>query len=202
MIRACTTMLVAAMLAAVPANAAPRVGSAAPAFSASDASGKPVSLQDFRGKTVILEWTNPECPYVVKHYGSGNMQALQREAATAGAVWLTINSGAAGQQGAVDGPTALRLASESKAASSAILLDADGKIGRAYDARTTPHMFIIDAKGELAYMGGIDDKPTTDAGDIAGATNHVRAALADLVAGRSVAKPVTQPYGCSVKYGS
>ena len=185
---------------AVPAAAAPVVGKAAPAFSAVDAQGKTRSLAEFKGKTVVLEWTNEGCPYVQKHYGSGAMQALQRKAAADGVVWLTLVSSAPGKQGYLDAGAAKAWKTKQKAAYSALLLDPKGEVGRAYEAKTTPHMYIVDPAGTLVYMGGIDDKPTPDPASLKGARNYVTAALADLKAGRPVAEAATRPYGCSVKY--
>jgi peroxiredoxin len=182
------------------AHAAPEVGKLAPDFSAGDSNGKTVKLSDFRGRTVVLEWTNDGCPYVKKHYSSGNMQSLQKDAAAKGAVWLTIVSSTPGKQGYVDGAGANALTASRRAAPTAVLLDPEGAAGHLYDARTTPHMFIVNAEGTLVYMGGIDDKATTEAGDIPGAKNYVRAALDEIAAGKPVAEAVTRPYGCSVKY--
>ena len=182
------------------AAAAPEVGKAAPAFSGTDTTGKTWALADLRGTPVILEWTNHDCPYVVKHYESGNMQALQQEATEAGYTWLSVISSAPGKQGHVSAEQADGLTASRNAAPTAVLLDPKGDIGKAYGARTTPHMFIIDAQGTLVYMGGIDDKPTTNIADVEGAENYVRLAMADLAAGESVGKAVTRPYGCSVKY--
>ncbi|MFN3945170.1 MAG: thioredoxin family protein [Allosphingosinicella sp.] len=176
------------------------VGQPAPNFRLSDASGKAVSLSDFRGKTVVLEWHNPDCPFVRKHYGSGNMQRTQAAAARDGVVWLTINSGGPGKQGHVNGAQARAFLSQSGATPTAYLLDPDGAAGRLYDAKTTPHMYVINPAGTLVYNGAIDDKPTPNPADVNGARNHVLAALADLKAGRSVAVPTSRPYGCSVKY--
>ncbi len=184
-----------------PALAAPNVGAPAPAFKAVDSYGKEHALADFGGKTVILEWTNHDCPFVRKHYGTGNMQALQREATGQGIVWLSVISSAPGTQGYVEGPEANRLSKERDAVPSAVLLDPKGEVGRSYDARTTPHMYIIDPDGTLVYMGGIDDRPTANWDDVKAAKNYVRAALSDLAQGRPVATPVSRPYGCSVKYG-
>lgn len=189
-----------APFAATIAEAAPSVGSPAPTFTAVDSNGQSHDLADFRGKTVILEWTNHDCPYVVKHYGTGNMQSLQKDSTGEGAVWLSVISSAPGTQGNVDGATANRLTSDREAAPTAVLLDPEGTVGRAYDARTTPHMYIIDPEGTLVYMGGIDDRPTARWSDVEGATNYVRLALADMAANRPVAEPVTRAYGCSVKY--
>ena len=196
--------LTAAVLSLAPpvAAAAPVIGQSAPAFTGTDTAGRKISLEQFRGKIVVLEWTNPDCPYVRKHYGSGNMQALQKEATATGVVWLSIYSSAPGTQGFVQPAEADRLTQSRNAAPTDVLLDPTGDIGHLYNARTTPHMFVIDTTGKLVYMGGIDDKPTTSKSDIPGATNYVRAALQDLASGRPVATPVTRPYGCSVKYSS
>ena len=183
-------------------RAAPTLGQPAPAFQALDAAGRTRSLSEFRGKTVVLEWTNNGCPYVQKHYNSGNMQSLQRQAAKDGVVWLTVISSAPGMQGYLTGPQARQWKGEVKAASADVLLDPKGTVGRAYEAKSTPHMFIVDKAGKLAYMGGIDDRPYSDPDSLKGATNYVAAALADIKAGRAVAQPATKPYGCSVKYGS
>jgi peroxiredoxin len=194
--------LLTATALASPALAAPSIGQPAPAFSAVDADGKTRSLSEFKGKTVVLEWTNSGCPYVQKHYNSGNMQGLQGAAAKDGVVWLTLVSSAPGMQGYVTGPEAKSWKAKEKAASSAVLLDPKGTVGRAYEAKTTPHMYVIDKTGKLVYMGGIDDKPSSDPSSLKGAKNYVTAALADVKAGRPVAEAATRPYGCSVKYGS
>ena len=194
--------LAAVSALATPAVAAPTVGQPAPAFTAVDASGKTRSLSEFRGKTVVLEWTNEGCPYVRKHYDSGNMQALQREATNDGVAWLTIVSSAPGTQGYLTQATAKTWKAKEKAAPTDVLLDPKGVVGRAYEAKTTPHMYVIDKTGKLAYMGGIDDRPSSDPDSLKGAKNYVVAALADVKAGRAVAQAVTRPYGCSVKYGS
>jgi peroxiredoxin len=190
----------AVLFAAGLAVAAPDVGKPAPAFDGTDTTGKTWALDDLKGTPVILEWTNHDCPYVVKHYGAGNMQALQREAAEAGYVWLSVISSAPGKQGHVSADQADELTASRNAAPTAVLLDVDGTIGKAYGARTTPHMFIIDETGTLVFMGGIDDKPTTNPGDIEDADNYVRMAMADRAAGNPVQQAVTRPYGCSVKY--
>lgn len=182
------------------AHAAPEAGKPAPDFSAVDSNGKTVKLSDFRGKTVVFEWTNDGCPYVKKHYSSGNMQSLQKDAAAKGIVWLTVISSAPGKQGYVDGAGANELTKSRGAAPAAVLLDPEGSLGHLYDARTTPHMFIVSADGALAYMGGIDDKADTDPASIPAAKNYVRAALDEIAAGKPVAEAVTRPYGCSVKY--
>ena len=185
-----------------PAVAAPALGQPAPAFTARDADGKTRSLSEFAGKTVVLEWNNEGCPYVQKHYGSGNMQSLQKSATADGVVWLTIVSSAPGEQGYLSPDRAKTWKTTHNAASTDLLIDPQGLIGKAYVAKTTPHMFVIDAKGKVAYMGGIDDKPTANPASLKGAKNYVALALADLKAGRPVANPVSQPYGCSVKYAS
>lgn len=199
-----TGLLLAGLLAtAAPSGAAmadPVVGTAAPAFTATDSNGRQHSLADFRGKTVVLEWTNPECPFVQKHYGSGNMQKLQSQAVGGGVVWLTVNSSAPGKQGHLDGKAANASVSRSGAAPTAYLLDGSGSVGRTYAARTTPHMYVIDGSGSLVYMGAIDDRPTANPEDIAAAKNYVTAALADVAAGRPVQVAQSKPYGCSVKY--
>ncbi len=190
-------MLATALIAADPV--AP--GSPAPAFTLPDAGGAPVTLAGFAGKTVVLEWVNFDCPFVKKHYsGSGNMPKLQAEAKAKGVVWLSICSSAAGKQGnfAGDALTA-RLAAE-KAAPSHYLIDADGAVGKAYGAVTTPQMVVIDGTGVVRYHGAIDSIRSTDAADVAKATNHVSAALAALAAGKPVEPAATKPYGCGVKY--
>lgn len=185
---------------ATPALAAAVVGQPAPAFTATDSNGRKVNLSDYKGKTVVLEWTNAECPFVQKHYNSDNMQKLQSEAKAKGVVWLTVNSGAAGKQGYVTGTQANAHMREVGASPTAYLIDSDGAVGRAYGARTTPHMFVIDGKGVLAYAGGIDDIASADPGDLPNAKNYVRLALADVTAGKDVATTTSRPYGCSVKY--
>ncbi len=195
-----TFAIVATAMLAAPAFAAPQVGQPAPAFTINDASGKPVRLADYRGRTVVLEWNNPGCPFVQKHYGSGNMQRTQAAARKQNVVWLTVNSGAPGKQGHMSGAEALAFEKKAGAQATAYLLDPQGIVGRSYAAKATPELYIVDGKGLLAYMGGIDDKPTADPADIKGARNHVLAALADMKAGKPVAVPVTRAYGCSVKY--
>jgi peroxiredoxin len=197
-------LLVATLLAcaASAALAAATVGQPAPTFTATDTSGKTVSLADFKGKHVVLEWVNPGCPYVVKHYSSANMQGTQKDATAKGVVWLSVNSTAA-EHGDYKAPAAMAQWMQSqKAAATATLMDADGKVGRAYGARTTPHMYIVDPKGTLVYAGAIDSKPSSNIADIASATNHVKTALAETLAGKPVSTATTKPYGCSVKYAS
>ncbi len=193
--------LVAAGLFAAAALGAATVGQPAPAFTLTDLDGKSHNLSDFKGKTVVLEWVNPECPFVVKHYEkSGNLPATQKAATADGVVWLLINSAASGKQGDYDAEKAKAWLAKNKAAATAYLRDADGKVGKAYDAKTTPQIFVINAEGTLVYNGAIDSKRSTNADDIAGAENYAKSALADLKAGRPVATATTQPYGCSVKY--
>ncbi|MFP5449480.1 MAG: redoxin domain-containing protein [Alphaproteobacteria bacterium] len=189
-----------AALVAAPALAAPAIGKPAPAFSAVDSNGKTRTLAEFRGKTVVLEWTNEGCPYVQKHYNGGAMQGLQKRAAGDGVVWLSVISSAPGKQGYKTAAQANAWKTTSGAAPSAILLDPKGDVGRAYGAKTTPHMYVVNPAGTLVYMGGIDDKNSADPASLKGATNFVVAALDDLKAGRAVARPVSAPYGCSVKY--
>ena len=183
-----------------PALAQLPIGQAAPNFKATDVNGRGVSLSSFSGKTVVLEWSNPECPAVKKHYESGNMQNSQAAAAADGVVWLTINSSAEGKQGYMTPAEAKAFAAGQKSRRTAYLLDPKGAVGRSYGATATPHMYIIDSGGTLVYRGGIDDKPTTDSADIKGARNHVLAALSELKAGKPVSVPTSRPYGCSVKY--
>jgi hypothetical protein len=180
--------------------AAIQTGRAAPAFTGTDTKGAEHTLAGYRGKTVVLEWTNHECPYTVKHYATGNMQALQAAATGAGTIWLTVVSSRPGEQGHVDAAAADRLTSSRAAKPTAVLLDAAGRIGRLYDARTTPHMFVIDGSGTLVYMGAIDDRPTASHGSVHGARNYVREALDALAGGRPISVASTRPYGCSVKY--
>jgi peroxiredoxin len=191
---------VASMAVASLALATPIVGKVAPQFTATDSNGKSQSLVDFKGKTVVLEWTNDGCPYVKKHYGSGNMQKLQKEVTAAGGVWLSIISSAPGKQGYVKGPDANQLTASRGAHPTAVLLDPVGAIGRAYEAQTTPHMFVVDPSGVLRYMGAIDDQPTTDVSTVATARNYVREAFTAVSSGGKVLETATDPYGCSVKY--
>lgn len=183
------------------AVAGPVIGKPAPAFTGTDSNGNKVSLEEFRGKTVVLEWTNHDCPFVRKHYGSGNMQALQKEASDDDVVWLSVISSAPGRQGHVSPERAKELTVARKAAPSAVILDPEGVIGRAYEATATPHMFVIDSKGVLVYKGAIDDKPSANPADVTIATNYVRAALAATAAGKMPKPGATRAYGCSVKFG-
>jgi peroxiredoxin len=194
--------LVGAALAAQPqrADADAVVGKAAPDFTLEDTHGNPATLSSYRGKFVVLEWINYDCPFVGKHYGSGHMQKLQKTYGDKGVVWLGVNSSAPGKQGHYTPDKWNALTLEKGGAAKAILLDADGKVGRAYGAKTTPHMFVIDPAGVLLYNGAIDDKPSTDKADIATARNYVQEALDAAMAGKPVPTAATQPYGCSVKY--
>lgn len=197
-----TTLLGAAALVALPrlAFAAPAIGGPAPDFALPDQDGTLRRLADLRGKVVVLEWTNHDCPYVRKFYGSGTMQGLQREAAQKGIVWLSVASSAPGEQGHVTAEQARQLTQSRQASPAAVLLDPEGKVGRAYEAKTTPHIFVIGADGMLRYMGGIDSLRTTKTEDIARAEPYARNAFLAVAEGRPVQQAVTQPYGCTVKY--
>ena len=175
-------------------------GKPAPEFTARDSTGKEVKLSSLRGKTVVLEWTNHLCPYTVKHYVTGNMQALQKDAAKDGIVWLTVASSAPGMQGHVNALEADKLTADRGAAPASVLLDPEGTVGHLYEAKTTPHMFVIDPEGKLVYMGAIDDKPTANAADVKTARNYVREALDAVKSGTPVKSASTRPYGCTVKY--
>lgn len=176
------------------------VGEMAPDFTLVDTAGKKHSLAEFKGKTVVLEWVNFDCPFVKKHYGSGNMPMLQSKYMEKGVVWLTICSSAPGKQGHFEGEALISRMKAEKHSGSAYLIDADGKVGKMYEAATTPHMYVIDGKGVLRYAGAIDDKPSTDAKDIQGARNYVVNALDAVMAGKEVTDTWTKAYGCSVKY--
>ena len=195
------TLLLACGISA-PALAKVAVGEPAPDFSLADSNGKTHTLAQYKGKVVVLEWNNPECPFVGKHYGGGNMQKQQADATAAGVIWLTINSGAPGKQGNLDAGSANAYIAKTGARQTAYLFDPNGTAGRLYGARTTPHMYVIDAQGVLRYMGGIDSIASTDQDDLAKATQFVPQVLAELKAGKSVSVTTSQPYGCSVKYGS
>lgn len=181
---------------------APKVGQPAPAFSAVDVDGKTRSLSEFKGKYVVLEWHNQGCPFVKKHYDSGNMQKLQKELTGKGAVWLSIISSAPGKQGYVTAAEEKAYLAEKKASPTTVLFDPEGTVGKAYGAKTTPHMFVIDDKGVLVYAGAIDDNPSADAADAATAKNFVRAAYDEASAGKPVTTSSTAPYGCGVKYSN
>lgn len=185
-------------IVSLPTVAAVEPGQPAPAFTLKNLAGEAVSLDQFKGKVVVLEWNNPNCPFVRKHYDSGNMQKLQ--VAASGTVWLSINSTNTTSSDYMD-PAALgKWVAAQKASPTAYLMDSDGKVGRAYGAKTTPHMYVIDASGVLAYMGAIDDKRSTNPADVATSANHVRPALDAVAQGKAVANPSTAPYGCSIKY--
>ncbi len=185
---------------ATPARANPTIGAPAPAFTGTDSHGAAIALAQFAGKPVVLEWTNDGCPYVRKWYSGGAMQDLQRQAAAMGAIWLSVISSPPGEQGFAEGPHANELTRTRNAAPAHVLLDPDQKIARLYGAMVTPHMFIVDAAGKLAYMGGADSIPSARAEDIPRATPYVRDALTALAAGQPIATQVTRPYGCVVKY--
>ncbi|MDH5538922.1 MAG: thioredoxin family protein [Rhizobacter sp.] len=195
------TVMLSLSLVSTSAQAA-TVGQPAPAFQVKDSLGKTVSLADFKGKHVVLEWTNPACPFVVKHYGSQNMQGLQKEYTAKNVVWLSINSTARSHPEYLE-PAALNAKYKDwGGASSAMLMDDAGTVGKSYGARTTPHMYVIDPGGKLVYAGGIDDKRSANPADIKDAKNFVRAALGESLAGKPVSTPSAAPYGCSVKYAS
>jgi peroxiredoxin len=184
----------------VPAAAAVKTGEKAPDFTLTDTQGKARKLSEFKGKTVVLEWVNHDCPYVKKHYESGNMQKTQKDYTSKGVVWLSVNSSAKGKQGHVTPAEADKLTKDKGAAPTALLIDEKGEVGRLYAAKTTPHMYVVDAKGTLVYEGAIDDKPTTDKADVATAKNLVATALDETLAGKAVTTANSKPYGCSVKY--
>lgn len=190
----------ALLFTASGARAEAQVGQPAPDFSLTGGDGKTHSLSDYKGKTVVLEWTNPGCPFVKKWYAKGDMQKLQKDATAKGVVWLRINSGAPGKQGAQTPAEAAAYDKEQKVAATATLLDPDGKAGHLYKAQTTPHLFVVDPKGTLAYAGAIDSIRSVDAADIPKAENYVVKALGEIAAGKPVSTPKTQAYGCSVKY--
>ncbi|MBM4247599.1 MAG: thioredoxin family protein [Deltaproteobacteria bacterium] len=195
-------LVCAAVLLAGPRDAAADgvVGQPAPAFTLSGTDGRPHSLAEYAGKYVVLEWLNHDCPFVRKHYVGGNMQRLQKKWTGRDVVWLSINSSAPGKQGNYPPEEANELTSDKGAAPTAVLLDPDGTVGRAYGAKTTPHMFVVDPKGVLIYAGGIDDKPSTDPADVGAARNHVDHALTEALDGKPVTVAASTPYGCSVKY--
>jgi len=194
------TTALSAALAFTLAAFAVRVGDAAPDFAGTDTNGKTQKLSDYRGKFVVLEWTNNGCPYTRKHYDSGNMQSLQKQWTAKGVVWLTILSSASGEQGYMTASQENAYISKVHADPTAAILDPWGTIGHMYAAKTTPHMFVIDPSGKLIYDGAIDDHATTDTSDIPSSRNYVSAALTSAMAGQPVATAYTRPYGCSVKY--
>lgn len=185
---------------ALPAVAAVKPGDAAPAFALTDAAGNKHALKDHAGKWVVLEWVNFDCPFVRKQYNSGNMPALQKKWRDKDVVWFSVNSSAEGKQGHFTGDALTARIAAEKSVHTAYLLDTDGRTGRAYGAKTTPHMFVIDPKGKVVYAGAIDDKPTTRLADVEGARNYVDEALTLAMAGKPVKTPATGAYGCAVKY--
>jgi peroxiredoxin len=193
-----TSLIATAIFALEP----PPVGSGAPEFSLTDAKGQTHSLSQYKGKYVVLEWFNPECPFVKKHYGSGNMQKLQQQYTGKGVVWLTIDSNAPGTEGNITPEQAQQITASWRTHQSALLLDPDGKTGRAFGAKNTPNMVVINPEGKIAYEGAIDSKATPNPADIPNSTNYVKAALDESLAGKPVTTPQTKPYGCSVKYKS
>jgi peroxiredoxin len=195
---AITTFAAAALYAAD----VPPVGSAAPEFSLKDTKGQNVSLSQYKGKTVVLEWFNPECPFVKKHYGSDNMQKLQKQFTDKGVVWLTIDSSSEGAEGYLTGEQAEKVMTQWKTHMTALLLDPDGTAGKAYGSKNTPNMVIINPEGKIVYEGAIDSKATPNPADIPSSTNYVKAALDESLAGKPVSNAQTKPYGCSVKYKS
>ena len=198
----CATALAVSLLGVTGASAQAVVGQPAPAFSAVDSAGKPVSLADYKGKHVVLEWVNPGCPFVQKHYNSGNMPATQKAAAAKGMAWLAVSS-TAKDAGDYKPPAELAAWIRGKdGAPTATVMDDDGKIGRAYGARTTPHMYLIDPQGKLIYAGAIDSKPTANAADIKTATNYVSQAIDEVAGGKPISQANTRAYGCSIKYAS
>ncbi len=184
------------------AQATAVVGQPAPAFSISDSQGKTVSLADYKGKHVVLEWVNPGCPFVKKHYDSGNMPATQKSAADKGVVWLAVSSTAKSASDYLPPPQLEAWLTSKQAVPKATLMDDDGKLGRAYGARTTPHLYVIDPAGTLVYAGAIDSKPTANPADIKTATNYVSQALGEVLAGKPVSRPNSTAYGCTIKYAS
>src|SRR5947209_5525306 len=180
----------------------PPVGSAAPDFSVPDANGKTHSLSQYKGKYVVLEWFNPECPFVKKHYGSGNMQKLQQEYTSKGVVWLTIDSNAPGSEGNITPEQAQKIMASWKTHQTALLPDPESNVARSYGAKNTPDMIVINPEGKIVYEGAIDSKATPNPADIPSSTNYVKAALDESLAGKPVSNPTTKPYGCSVKYKS
>jgi peroxiredoxin len=196
------TVLSLAAFVALSVQAAPAVGEGAPDFALKDAAGRTVKLSDYRGKHVVLEWTNPGCPYVRKHYDSGNMPATQKEATGKGVVWLSINSTEKSSWEYMEPARLVAWQKERKAEPSAVLVDEEGTAGKAYGARTTPHMYIVDPQGRLIYAGGIDSIPSSNPDDIKKAVNYVRQGLNEALAGKPLSAANTRPYGCSIKYKS
>jgi len=199
----CLSALLSLSARADSASSGPAtIGQPAPDFTLQGADGQKHSLSDYKGKFVVLEWTNPQCPFVHKFYDSGTMQKLQKEETAKGVTWLRINSSAEGKEGYQTADALAAYVKNKEVAATESLLDPTGRVGHLYGARTTPHMFVIDPKGELIYAGGIDDTPSADIADIATAKNYVTAALDEAMSGKPVTTPTSQPYGCSVKYAS
>ena len=199
---AALVLVTASLALSMGAQAAATVGQAAPDFTLTDTSGKTVKLSDFKGKHVVLEWNNPGCPFVRKHYDTANMQTLQKEAGGKEVVWLAINSTATSHQDYLAPAQLGQWMTEQKATPRATLMDESGTVGKSYGARTTPHMYLVSPQGTLIYAGGIDSIPSASTADIKTATNYVRVGLNEALAGKPLSKPTTQPYGCSVKYKS
>ncbi|MFI5351218.1 MAG: redoxin domain-containing protein [Elusimicrobiota bacterium] len=196
-------MLVAlalALTAAGPLRAEIAPGQPAPDFTLNDQTGAPRKLSDAKGKYVVLEWWNKDCPFVRRHYNAKNMQRLQKKYTGKGVVWYSIDSAAEGKEGYLSPKAVSKVMTKQGMASTAVLLDPKGDVGRLYGAKTTPHMFVVDPKGNVIYMGAIDDRPSTDPADLKGAHNYVSAALDAAMAGQPVPNPVTKSYGCGVKY--
>jgi peroxiredoxin len=195
-----TTLLTLVASTALFAADSPAVGTTAPDFSLTDSKGKTQTVSQYKGKYVVLEWFNPDCPFVKKHYGSGNMQKLQEELTAKGVVWLSIDSSAPGLEGNLTAEQAEKKIAEWKTKQTALVLDPDGKAGRSFGAKNTPHMFVINPEGKIIYEGAIDSKATPNPADIASSTNYVKVALEESLAGKTVSNANTKPYGCSVKY--
>jgi peroxiredoxin len=196
------TAITAFVGSALYAAGVPPVGTAAPDFSVPDTNGKTQSLSEYKGKYVVLEWFNPECPFVKKHYGSGNMQKLQSEYTGKGVVWLTVDSNAPGSEGNITAEQANKIMASWKTKQTALLLDPESKVAKLYGAKNTPNMVVINPEGKIVYEGAIDSKASPNPADIPSSTNYVKAALDESFAGRPVSNPTTKPYGCSVKYRS
>lgn len=192
--------ILALLVAAGTAVAAPQVGQPAPGFTLTDSNGQSRNLSDFKGRFVVLEWLNHGCPFVVKHYQSGNMQSLQKEYTGKDVVWLSIVSSAPGKQGHMSPDETNKAKAEKGSAATAVLLDEDGTVGKLYDAKVTPELYVINPEGVLVYAGAIDDKKSTDPADVAGATNYVKQALDEAIAGKPVSEPTITAYGCGIKY--
>jgi peroxiredoxin len=195
-----TKSTVALLVAAGTALAAPQVGQPAPEFTLTDSNGKAHKLSDFKGKFVVLEWLNHGCPFVIKHYESGNMQKLQKEYTGKDVVWLSIASSAPGKQGHMSPEETNKTKADKGSSATAVLRDEDGTVGKLYDAKVTPELYVVDPEGTLIYMGAIDDVKSTDTADVAGAKNYVKQALDEAMAGKPVSEPSTSAYGCGIKY--